>query len=107
MLINIWVKDNCTGIVHQVGTDPHDSLDSLEGKVEYYNLQNGDGTPTGYSFVPPPGGYDMDDYVIVTPEQLMLNRKMLHADLAAMIAANPGLMPHTDKYDAIFEEEEE
>ena len=107
MLVNIWVKDNCTGNVHQVGTDPHDSLDSLDGKVEYYNLQNGDGTPTGYSFVPPPDGYDMDDYVSVTPEQLMLNRKMLHADLAAMIADNPELMPHTDKYDAIFEEESE
>jgi hypothetical protein len=49
----------------------------------------------------------MDDYVSVTPEQLMLNRKMLHADLAAMIAENPKLIPHTDKYDAIFEEESE
>jgi len=105
MLVNIWVKDNCTGNVHQVGTDPHDSLYSLDGKVEYYNLQNGGGTPTGYSFVPQTAAYDMDDYVSVTPEQLMLNRKMLHADLAAMIAANPELMPHTDKYNVIFEEE--
>ena len=39
MLMNIWVRDNGTGHVHQVGTDPHDSLDSLYGKVEYYNLQ--------------------------------------------------------------------
>jgi hypothetical protein len=105
MLMNIWVKDNCTGSVHQVGTDPHDSLECWNGVVEYVNMQCMEGTiGGGYSFVESP---DLDDYVIVTPEQLMLNRKMLHADLAAMIADNPELMPHTDKYDAIFEEESE
>lgn len=103
MLVNIWVKDNCTGYVHQVGTDPHDSLEFWDGVVEYVNQQCMEGTKDGaYSFVEPP---DIDDYVSVTPEQLMLNREMLHADLAAMIAANPQLMSHTDKYDEIFKEE--
>lgn len=89
MLVNIWVKDNCTGIVHQVGTDPHDSLDSLDGKVEYYNLQNGDGTPTGYSFVPPPDGYDMDDYVSVTPDVLLMNRQLIHHDMQEWLEKHP------------------
>lgn len=97
MLVNIWVKDNCTGFVHQVGTDPHDSLDSLDGKVEYYNLQNGDGTPTGYSFVPPPDGYDMDDYVSVTPDVLLMNRQLIHHDLQEWL----------EKHPEIFEEDEE
>lgn len=105
MLMNIWVKDNCTGNVHQVGTDPHDSLEFWDGVVEYVNQQCMEGTKDGaYSFIKTP---DVDDYVIVTPEQLMLNRKMLHADLAAMIADNPEFMPHTDKYNEIFQEEEE
>lgn len=97
MLVNIWVKDNCTGNVHQVGTDPHDSLDSLDGKVEYYNLQNGDGTPTGYSFVPPPDGYDMDDYVIVTPDVLLMNRQLIHHDMQEWL----------EKHPEIFEKDEE
>lgn len=103
MLVNIWVRDNCTGYVHQVGTDPHDSLELWNGVVQYINMHCMEGTiGGGYSFVEPP---DMDDYVSVTPEQLMINRKMLHADLAAMFAANSELMPHTDKYDEILEEE--
>ena len=97
MLINIWVKDNMTGHVHQVGTDPHDSLDSLDGKVEYYNLQNGDGTPTGYSFVPPPDGYDMDDYVSVTPDVLLMNRQLIHHDIQEWL----------EKHPEIFEKDEE
>jgi hypothetical protein len=97
MLVNIWVKDNCTGYVHQAGTDPHDSLDSLDGKVEYYNLQNGDGTPTGYSFVPPPDGYDMDDYVSVTPDVLLMNRQLIHHDMQEWL----------EKHPEIFNEKEE
>ncbi len=92
MLVNIWVKDNFTGNVHQVGTDPHDSLDSLDGKVEYYNLQNGDGTPTGYSFVPPPDGYDMDDYVSVTPDVLLMNRQLIHHDMQEWLEKHPELL---------------
>lgn len=97
MLVNIWVKDNCTGYVHQVGTDPHDSLDSLDGKVEYYNLQNGDGTPTGYSFVPPPDGYDMDDYVSVTPDVLMMNRQLIHHDMQEWIEKHPGIFDNDEE----------
>ena len=97
MMINIWVRDNQTGQVHQVGTDPHDSLDSTDGKVEYYNLQNGDGTPTGYSFVKPPEGYDMGNYVTVTPNILRVNREYLHKDVLKMLGERP----------EIFEEEDE
>lgn len=36
---------------HVVGTDVHDCLLVTDGKVEYYNLQNGCGTPYTYEFV--------------------------------------------------------
>lgn len=85
MLLNLWVKDHCGGRIHQIGTDTHDSLIYINGKIEYYNLQNGDGTPEGYSFIEPP---DMDDYVSVTPEQLFLNRELIHNDLKKQIEKN-------------------
>lgn len=83
MLINLWVRDNRDGTVHQVGTDVHDSINFMDGKVVYYNLQNGSGTlipnsPDGYDFVEPP---DLDDYVNVTPEQLYLNRELVHEEV--------------------------
>lgn len=78
MLMNIWVRDKSDGHIHQVGTDVHDSLELLDGKVEYYNMQNGDGTPYGYEFVEAP---DLDDYVRVTPDELWLNRDMIHKSL--------------------------
>jgi hypothetical protein len=71
MLINIWVKDNDSGVIHQVGTDRHDSLEMINGRVEYYNLQNGCGTPYTYSFVEAP---DADDYISITPEEMLLNK---------------------------------
>ena len=49
-VIRLWVKDMTNGHVHEVGTDRHDSLLIRGGKVEYQNLQNGDGTPYGYKF---------------------------------------------------------
>lgn len=71
MLINLWVRDNFTGEVHQVGTNHHDSIVFLDGEVVYENIQNGVGTFCGgYSFVEPP---DIDGYISVTPEELMLN----------------------------------
>lgn len=86
MLINLWVKDKCTGHIHQVGTDVHDSIEFMDGKVVYYNLKNGCGTgcnnPDGYEFIPPP---DLDDYVSVTPKQLYLNRELIHKDLLKVI----------------------
>lgn len=84
MLINLWVKDKQDGTIHQVGTDVHDSIVFMDGKVEYYNIQNGCGTVQDgdYEFVTPP---DLDDYVSVTPEQLWLNKKLIHKDLMAIL----------------------
>lgn len=82
MLINVWVRDKYDGTIHQVGTDVHDSITTLDGKIVYYNLQNGDGSgfdnDSGYEVVKPP---NMDAYMPVTPEQLYLNRELLHKDL--------------------------
>lgn len=60
-LIDLYVKDRHTGLVHKVGTNKHDSLwvDSY-GTVYYQNLQNGDGCGSasktdkeaGYEFIP-------------------------------------------------------
>lgn len=95
MLVNIWVKDNCTCYVHQVGTDPHDSLELWNGVVQYVNLQCCEGTMGGgYSFVEPP---DLDDYVSVTPDVLRVNREYLHKDILKMLEEHP----------EIFEEDEE
>ncbi len=82
MLINLWVRDKANGHIHQVGTDVHDSIRYIDGKVRYYNLQNGCGTPDGYAWVEAP---DMDDYVSVTPKQLWFNREWIHKDLIAML----------------------
>lgn len=87
MLVNIWVKDNCTGYVHQVGTDPHDSLECWNGVVQYINLQCMEGTMGGgYSFVEPP---DIDDYVSVTPDVLLMNRQLIHHDLQEWLKNHP------------------
>ena len=82
MLMNIWVRDKSDGHIHQVGTDVHDSLGLMDGKVEYYNLQNGDGTPYGYEFVEAP---DLDDYVSFTPETLYLHREIVHKDFLKVL----------------------
>lgn len=71
MLMNIWVRDTASGCVHQVGTDRHDSLVMIYGAVHYVNLQCMEGTlGGGYEFVEAP---DVDDYVSVTPDELMIN----------------------------------
>lgn len=49
-VIRLWVKDMTNGRVHEVGTDRHDSLLIWGGRLEYQNLQNGDGTGDGYRF---------------------------------------------------------
>lgn len=82
MLINLWVKDKGNGHIHQVGTDVHDSIIFLDGKPCYYNMQNGCGTLDEYEWVEAP---DIDDYVSVTPEQLWLNRELVHKDIIAML----------------------
>lgn len=87
MLVNIWVKDNMTGHVHQVGTDPHDSLEFWDGVVEYVNQQCMEGTKDGaYSFIKTP---DVDDYVSVTPDVLRVNREYLHKDVLKMLEEHP------------------
>lgn len=78
MLINLWVKDKRDGTIHQVGTDVHDSIDFLCGEVVYVNMQSSASTLDDYEFVEPP---DLDDYVSVTPDQLYLNRELVHKDL--------------------------
>lgn len=59
MLTDIYVRDKSTGKIHRVGDNKHDSLDVIDGKVSYYNLQNGCGTSTPE--------YD-DDYEFVDSE---------------------------------------
>ena len=78
MLINLWVKDKSDGYIHQVGTDVHDSIEFLGGAVTYVNMQSMGGTPDDYEFVEAP---DIDDYISVTPEQLYLNRELVHKDI--------------------------
>lgn len=81
MLMNIWVRDTASGYIHQVGTDTHDSLELFDGAVHYVNMQCMEGTlGGGYEFVEAP---DIDDYVSVTPDELMLNRELIHKDLQA------------------------
>lgn len=83
MLVNLWVKDTQSGEIHQIGTDPHDSLGLFEGNVHYVNMQNMSGTLGGdYTFVDAP---DSDAYISVTPEELMLNRELVHNDLVKAI----------------------
>ena len=45
------IRDKDSGIVHVIGTNPHDTLYVKNGIVEYYNLQNGCGTDGTYEFV--------------------------------------------------------
>ena len=83
MLMNIWVKDKSDGYIHQVGTDKHDSLELINGKVEYVNMQCMCGTLDGdYEFVEAP---DTDEYIGVTPKQLYLNRALMHKDLLTQL----------------------
>ena len=82
MLINLWVKDKSNGYIHQVGTDVHDSVEFLDGQVVYVNMQNSASTLDEYEWVEAP---DTDDYVSVTPEQLWLNRELVHKDILKML----------------------
>ncbi len=83
MLMNIWVKRNDDGKIHQVGTDSHDSLEMINEKVEYVNLQTNEGTLFGgYSFVEAPMS---EDYVEITPDQLKMNKELIHKDLKKML----------------------
>lgn len=50
-LTKIKVRDKADGSVHVVGESGHDMLLVENGVVEYYNLQNGEGTGGDYEFV--------------------------------------------------------
>lgn len=56
--IDLFIKDKCSGEIHKIGKDVHDSLYvDDDGFVHYYNMQNGDGCRCGdkdggYEFVP-------------------------------------------------------
>ena len=78
MLINLWVRDKTDGRVHQVGTEVHDSVEYLDGEVVYVNMQNSASTLDDYEWVEPP---DTDGYVVVTPDELKVNRELIHKDL--------------------------
>lgn len=81
MLMDIWVKDTHSGKIHQVGTDNHDSLELIDDKVEYVNLQSNGGTYGGdFIFVEAPSRKD-DTYIDVTPDALRMNRALMHKDL--------------------------
>lgn len=82
MLINLWVKDKSNGYIHQVGTDVHDSVEYLDGEVVYVNMQSCASTLDDYEWIEPP---DTDGYVSVTPEQLWLNRELVHKDIIKML----------------------
>lgn len=82
MLINLWVKDKLSGDIHQVGTDVHDSIEFLDGQVVYVNMQSTASTFDDYEFVDAP---DTDDYISVTPEQLWLNRELVHKEVLTML----------------------
>lgn len=60
----------------------HDSIEYLDGEVVYVNMQSTASTFDDYEWVEPP---DIDDYVSVTPEQLYLNRELVHKDLIEML----------------------
>jgi hypothetical protein len=47
--LEVYDKDN--EVSHVIGTNQHDYLFVENGIVQYYNLQNGCGTPETYSFV--------------------------------------------------------
>ena len=62
----MFIRDNENGNVRPYGTNHHDSLKiSPDGRCLYYeNLQNGDGSIGGYSFVTDEGVVPKEDSVL-------------------------------------------
>lgn len=88
MLLNLWVKEVHSGTIHQVGTDPHDSVELFDGKPEYINIQGMVGTLDGeYVWVEPPTADD-ENYLSVTPDVLRHNRELLHQEVTRMVDPN-------------------
>ena len=66
MSLQIFIKDNSTGMIHEYGSDCHDTLLlSEDGSLHYYNLHTGEGSKFGsYSFCMEDGSdpRDVPDY---------------------------------------------
>ena len=64
-MIKLFVKDKLLGGVHEVGTNRHDSLILNDGFIQYYNLQNGEGSGDcgDYEFVNEDGSAIDDEYM--------------------------------------------
>lgn len=83
MLMNLWVRCLINGKIHQIGTQEYDSLEFMDGRVEYINLRTNGGTHDGdYIFVDPPSHY-LDLYIasrdmlsMSTPIHLVINKKL-------------------------------
>jgi hypothetical protein len=72
----IRVRDICSGKEHIVGFDKHDSLiEGADGGLQYYNLQNGDGTPGGYDFVFEEDGFNTYVEMVSVDEAIKFWRK--------------------------------
>lgn len=68
----IYVRDYCTKCIHMVGTNEHDRLYlDDDGHIQYFNLQNGCGTPDEYDFVLDPEGHDQNNLPFTEEEQIM------------------------------------
>lgn len=68
----IYVRDYCTKCIHMVGTNEHDRLYlDDDGHIQYFNLQNGCGTPDEYDFVLDPEGHGQNNLPFTEEEQIM------------------------------------
>ena len=57
--MKIYVKDMASNVIHEVGSDRHDSIMLIDGGLFYYNLHNGEGTyGGGYKFCDKNGNTD-------------------------------------------------
>lgn len=63
----LWIRDKSSGTTHLYGTDTHDSLWIDVDGINYYNLQNGDGTGKG-------GGYEFVNH----DSEGMMDNQILH-----------------------------
>ena len=63
MSVQLYIKDNVYGSVHEYGSNRHDSLLLRDdGSIVYQNLQNGDGSEYGgYQFCDKDGSDPRDD----------------------------------------------
>ena len=69
MSVKLYIKDSLNGMIHEYGTNPHDSLVlNDDGSIHYHNLQNGAGTfdaEEGYTFCLPDGSDPRTDKNVI------------------------------------------